>query len=138
MNKTRADLIKQVIINLGKLGNDEPSSEDSDKVDRVIDPTVSSLGARNIYTVNDAGVEGTEEVGSIEPEIFLELADCVALAAAPAFNMEGDAKLIALAARAENRLEIIAAPPRTRRTLKIERALRTPRRGGYYNGTNWW
>lgn len=134
ITKSRADLIKQVLSNLGKLGNDDPSDEDSAKVDFVIDPVVALLSELDIYTVQDAGLPGPID-GAIDPAAFLPLAHYVANAAAASFNMANDSTLIGLATLAESQLMIIAAPERTIRTLRVDRATLTRRRYGLYNGS---
>lgn len=108
LNKTRAELIEQVLRNLGKLANGAPEAEDSERVDVVIDPTVALLSAQEIYTVGDVGEEGPSD-GAIEPEAFLDLANIVAMEAAPAFNMAQDKTIIGLAQLAEKRLRIIGS-----------------------------
>jgi hypothetical protein len=130
MGKTRAQLIAKVLSNLG-LGNDTPAAEDVAKVDRVVDDVCRSLSARNIYTFAYPGSLGPTG-GDIEPEAFQELAHCVGAAVAPEFD-DTDPKYEGYATRAESRLETVAAPSRTRRTLRIDPAL-TTRRYGYYNG----
>ena len=133
LTKTRSDVVKQVLANLGKLANDEPNAEDSASVDAVIDSVAASLSARNIYTVQDTGQPGPID-GAVDPAAFLEFCHAVAFAAAPSFNMAGDATLAALAKLAESRMELVAAPPKTRRTLQIDKGAYTTRRYGYYNG----
>lgn len=130
-DKTRAQLIAKVLSNLG-VGNDTPAAEDVAKVDLIVSDVVASLSRRNIYTVSDPGVVGPNG-GNIEPEIFQELAACVAAAAASEFD-DTDPKYEALATRAESRMEVVRAPSRTRRTLRVDAALAMPRRYGYYNG----
>lgn len=131
---TRQDVITQVMANLRKLGNDTaPQDEDNGKVDGVFDACVDSLSARNIYTVSDPGTLGPTG-GAIEAAAHLDLALCVAWAAAPRFNMAGNQTLAALAAQAESNLELIAAPPRTLRGLRIESGLLPAQRRGTYTG----
>lgn len=132
--KTRADLIRQVLSNLGKLGNDDPADDDSAKVDFVIDPAISLLSELDIYTVQDAGDVGPSG-GAIEVAAFLPLAHYVANAAAASFNMANDSTMIGLATQAESQLMIIAAPPRNLRTLRVDRGMLTRRRNGLYNGS---
>jgi hypothetical protein len=131
MSKSRAQLISKVLSNLG-LGNDTPAAEDVAKVDAIVDDIVVSLSRRTIYTVSDPGVLGPSG-GNIEPEIFQELAAIVAAAAAPEFD-DTDPKYEVLASRAESRMETVAAPSRTLRTARLDAAVLTPRRGGFYNG----
>jgi hypothetical protein len=131
---TRADVIKQVVANLGKLGNrPAPSEVDSDKVDKIIDPVCRSLSSRNIYTFQDTGLEGPTD-GAFEEEAVMALCDCLAWAVAPRFGMAGDQALAQLNMKAESDLELIAAPPQTQRVLKIEASVRVQRRRGTYTG----
>lgn len=131
---TRQDACTQVVANLRKLGNNTvPNPEDNDKVDKAIDAVAASLSARDIYTFSDVGQVGPTG-GEIEPEAFHDFCLVVGWAVAPRFNMAGDQTVFALAQAAENRLAIIAAPPQTRRTLRVDAALLSRRRGTY-NGT---
>jgi hypothetical protein len=133
MTYTRADLIKQVLYNLQKIANDEPSDDDSARVDRIIDGVVATLSSDDIYTVQDAGLPGPTG-GDIEPTVFIPLSHVIALAAAPSFSMGGDPSLIGLAQKAESQMEKAAAPPRTIKELRVERSL-VPYRRGFYNGS---
>jgi hypothetical protein len=126
--KTRAQLIAKVLSNLG-LGNDTPAAEDSSRVDAVIDDVFKSLSARGKYTVADAGSIGPTG-GNIEPEAFQELAACVTAASAGEFD-DVDTKYLTLAQKAESDLEVIAAPSRTRRTLRVDAALLPARYGNW-------
>jgi hypothetical protein len=73
--------------------------------------------------------------GAFEDEGVLDLCHCLAWAAASDFGQVGDQGLMALKDRAESNLELLAAPPRTKRVLGIEAGLQPARRAGYYNGT---
>lgn len=134
MSWTRADAIRQTLSNLGALGNDTPSDEDSQKVDRIIDPVVESLSRRSKYTFSDVGSLGPAD-GAIEDEGALDLCHCLAWAAAPSFGQLNDPALKALKEEAENNLEIIAAPPRSRRVLSMDVGALPRRRFGTYDGT---
>lgn len=131
---TRQDVLTQALADLRRLGNDAaPQDEDNSKLDGLFDACVESLSARNIYTVSDPGTTGPTD-GAIEAAAFLDVALCLAWAAAPRFNMAGNPTLAALAAQAESNLELIAAPPRTLRVLRIEAGLQPARRLGTYTG----
>ncbi len=129
MSKTRADLIERALFNLGVLAVGQVQSpEDAQKMDGYVDPTVALLASLQIYYVQDAGTEGPTD-GAIEDEAFLPLADYLAMKAAVAFNLAGDAKLTALGLQAESDLRTIAAPARTLKTLRVDPALQSRRYG---------
>lgn len=128
MSKTRAEVINQVLDRLQILVyGQSPSDEDIQKVDRLFDGAVAQLNSLDIYYVSDPGTLGPSD-GAIEDEAFLPLADYIAQ-----FHLLADTRQQALAQIAEENLRILAAPPRTRRTLRVDPAL-TPRRYGYYRG----
>jgi hypothetical protein len=129
MSKTRAELINQVLDRLNILvWGQTPSDEDVQKVDRLVDGAVAKLAALNIYYVQDPGTLGPSD-GAIEDEAFLPLADYIAQ-----FHLIADARIQALAIIAESDLRTLAAPARTLRTLRVDAALVTPRRGTYRGG----
>jgi hypothetical protein len=129
MSKSRAELINQVLDRLNILvWGQAPSDEDVQKVDRLVDGAVAKLAALNIYYVQDPGTLGPSD-GAIEDEAFLPLADYIAQ-----FHLIADARIQALAQIAEGDLRTIAAPARTLRTLRVDPALLTPRRGIYRGG----
>lgn len=128
MSKTRNDLINQVLDRLQILVyGQSPSTEDVQKVDRLIDGAVAQLAALDIYYVQDPGELGPSD-GAIEDEAFLALADYIAQ-----FHLLADTRIQALSSIAEGNLRTLAAPARTRRTLRVDPAL-TPRRFGFYRG----
>lgn len=129
MSKTRAELINQVLDRLNILvWGQTPSDEDVQKVDRLVDGAVAELAALNIYYVQDPGTLGPSD-GAIEDEAFLALADYIA-----GFHLVADERIQALSAIAVAKLRTIAAPARTLRTLRVDHALLTPRRGFYRGG----
>lgn len=131
---TRQDCITQAVANLRKLGNDPvPQDEDNSKVDGMFDACVEALSARNIYTVNDPGTPGPLG-GAIDAAAFQDFSVCLAWSSALRFNMAGNPGLAAANAQAESNLEVIAAPPRTLRVLRIDSALLPGRRRGTYTG----
>lgn len=134
MSKTRAELINQCLTNLGIIASGQ--SIDADlvlKMDGFIDPAVALLASLSIYYVQDAGSAGPVD-GSIEDEAFLPLASWIANQACSGFNLPADTKMQALAMIAEDNLRTLAAPARTLRTLRIDPALTTTRRGTYRGG----
>jgi hypothetical protein len=129
--KTRRALIDQVLANLHVLAEGQtPAAEDVAKVDRIIDPVFAQLAARDVTYVPDGGVEGPSG-GAIDPACFLQLAHIVAHRCAGSFAQASDPALAALASIAEDELGEIGRPASTRKTLSVDRALRSmrPRRG---------
>jgi hypothetical protein len=134
MSKTRAELINQCLTDLGVIAAGQ--SIDADlvlKMDGFIDPAVALLARLEIYYVQDAGSIGPTD-GAIEDEAFLPLASWIANQACSGFNLPADTKMQALAMIAEGNLRTLAAPARTLRTLRVDPALTTPRRGIYRGG----
>jgi hypothetical protein len=131
MSRTRAQLISRVLSNLG-LGNDTPAAEDVAKVDPVVDDVVKSLSLRSVYTVPDPGSLGPTG-GNIDPAIFQDLALLVTAAAAPQFD-DADPKWQGLVLQSEDNIRVMAAPSRTRRTLRVDAALIGHWPRGYYRG----
>lgn len=134
MSKTRAELINQCLTDLGVIAAGQ--SIDADlvlKMDGFIDPAVALLARLEIYYVQDAGSIGPTD-GAIEDEAFLPLASWIANQACSGFNLPADTKMQALAMIAEGNLRTIGAPARTLRTLRVDPALTTPRRGIYRGG----
>lgn len=127
---TRRELIDQVLANLKVLAEGQtPSAEEVEKVDKMIDPTIALLAARDIYYVPDAGERGPVD-GAIDPAIFLPLADCVAFAVSGSFNQAGDAALAALNSVAEELLKDVGRPASTMQTLRVDRGLQLRRTRG--------
>lgn len=134
MSKSRAELVNQCLTNLGVIASGQ--SIDADlvlKMDGFIDPAAALLARLDIYYVQDIGSLGPVD-GAIEDEAFLPLADWIANKACAGFNLQADQKMQALAMLAEDTLRILAAPARTLRTLRVDPALITPRRGIYRGG----
>ena len=131
MSKTRAELINQSLINLGVIAEGQSITADMvNKMDGVVDPAISELAALDIYNVQDAGDVGPAN-GEIEDSAYLSLASYIANAACAAFNLPADQKLQALAMLAEQKLSTLARPGSTRRTLQVDPALQSHRRGTY-------
>ncbi len=92
MPKTRAEFVNQCLTNLGVVAEGQSISDDMvTKMDRIVDPAFATLNSLDIYYVQDPGELGPSD-GNIEDEAFLPLADYVANAACPAFNLPADAK----------------------------------------------
>lgn len=130
MYRTRKDIIDKVLYILG-VADGYVSAEDSEKVDRNIDGARSTLSGLDIVDVGDVGSLGP--VGGQMYEAFFE-PFCAFLAeiVAPEFGADVSPSVAARAEMAKATLKTLAAPPRTRRTLRIDPAL--TRRRSYYNG----
>jgi hypothetical protein len=123
--KTRAELIDQVLDNLGVMVEGQaPTAEMRAKVDRLVDPHIASLRNREITFISDTGTPNPPSGGEFEQEVFLPIADSLAMRCAPSFNLAGDASLKALAILAEDELRVLARPQRTRRMLQVDKATR--------------
>lgn len=132
MSKTRAEFVNQCLTNLGIIAEGQPVSDDSvSKMDRIVDPAFATLARLDIYYVQDPGDLGPSD-GNIEDEAYLPLADYVANAACPAFNLPADAKMQALAEISKGTLTTLAAPPRSLSRLRVDPALVGHR--GWYRG----
>lgn len=136
MPKTRAEFVNQCLTNLGVVATGQSISDDMvSKMDGIVDPAFATLNSLDIYYVQDAGNLGPSD-GNIEDEAFLPLADYVANAACPAFNLPADAKMQALAELAKGALTTIAAPPRSLKRLRVDPAV-VGYRGWYRGGFGW-
>jgi hypothetical protein len=123
--KTRAELIDQVLDNLGVLVEGQaPTAEMRNKVDRLVDPHLASLRNREITYVPDTGTPNPPSGGEFDEELFLALADSLAMRCAPSFNLAGEPSLKALAVLGEDELQVIGRPQRTRRMLQVDKATR--------------
>ena len=133
MSKTRADLINQALTNLEIIAGGQSITADLVlKMDNMVDPALAELARLDIYYVQDAGLSVALD-GSIEDSAFLSLASYIANAACAAFNLPADQRMQALSQLAEAKLRTLAAPARTLRTLRVDRAT-TVRRFGVYRG----
>lgn len=123
--KTRAELIDQVLDNLGVLVEGQaPSAEMRNKVDRLVNPHLASLRNQEIVYVADAGEPNPPSGGEIEDEIFLALAHTLAFSCAPSFNLAGDPSLKALDILGKDELRVLGRPQRTRQMLQVDKAVR--------------
>lgn len=133
MTKTRADLVNQCLYNLGVIAQGQVISvEEVNKMDALVDPSISMLADLDIYYVSDIGDLGPSG-GEIADSAFLPIADYIANSACAAFNLPADTKMQALSMIAEAKLRTLSAPSRTLRFLRVDPALRGVRRG-YYRG----
>lgn len=84
MTKTRDQLVARSLEKLRVVGSGQTASaEDTALVDAVVDPVMSSLATRQVFSWGDPD--------ELPDEAFEHLADCVAHAAAPDFGkMHGD------------------------------------------------
>lgn len=99
MSKTREQLVIRCLQKLKVVAaGQQPSAEDAQVVDAMVEPTLAELAARSIYAYGDPD--------QIEDECFEHLATILAQTCAEDFGVTGDdAKRI----RAENRLREIGA-----------------------------
>lgn len=112
MAKTRTDLIHRALRNLGVLPQGmNPSSEEYNSVDDLVDCVIEDLIARDIVFIEDAD--------AIEEKYFLHLGHVLAGAAAAEFGAQGDAAIAARAQRGEMDLEKIASTRPTYQPLEI-------------------
>lgn len=131
--KTRAELISQVLDNLGVLVKGQaPSDEDVSRVDGLMDATFASLEGREVVTIDDPGTASPPTGGAFDLAMFLPLADIVANRCAPSFNLAGDPKLYVLAQQGEEELRVLTRPAQTRKTLTTDAQLRGNRWGRHY------
>lgn len=85
MSKTRAQLRNKAYdILVGGDAGQTPSDEDAEAIDGYIDPVIARLGAKMAAYVSDTD--------AIEDEVFLDLAELVANAAASEFGGQQDPK----------------------------------------------
>jgi len=134
--RTRRELIDAVLDNLGVLvPGQAPSDEEVGRVDSHIDSTIAELEAQEIVYVANAGTASPPNGGEIELAIFNALADCLAWAVAPAFNLAGDPALKVISDQAEETLRRIQRPPRTRKLLTTDIQLRAGHRYAPFNFT---
>lgn len=139
MSQTRSQLINRALINLGIIATGQSvSTEDVNKMDALVDPTLSELSGLEIYYVDDPGTVGPAD-GAIDDAAFLSVADYLANRACAAFNLPADTKMQALSLIAEGKLKTLSAPPRNKRFLSVDPAVRQRRRwqtlNDWTNGT---
>jgi hypothetical protein len=112
MAKTRTDLVHRALKNLGVLpSGQQPSAEEYDSVDDLIEPMVEDLQGRDIVFL--------ESVEVFEDRYFLALGHVLAGQAAAEFGMQNDQAIAARMVKAEHDLEKIASARPTYNTLEI-------------------
>lgn len=140
---TRRELIDQALDNLGVLveGQTVPDELVS-KVDKVLDPCMEQLRARDIVDVTAPSTLGTDSppaAGEFPLELCLPLSHCLAWAAASKFNLAGDPALKVMNDQSEDLLQRMTAAGRTRRMLRVDKGTRQGNRwggrGSFANGT---
>lgn len=113
MPKTRQELVYRALSDLGALPvGQTPSTQEYASVDALVDPTVESLSARDIYYVSD--------LQAIDDAAFIALGRCLAWSAAPEFGLHQDAALAALGEQAEKHLKVIQSEVPTYKTLEVK------------------
>lgn len=125
MYRTRSEIIWKVLAILGK-ADGFVSAEDSSKVDRNIDGAVQTLSGLGIVDVGDVGQPGPDG-GAMDPAFFEPFCSYLADIVSVEFDMPQDI-YAARAEAAKATLRTLAAPLRTRRTLRIDPALLPTRR----------
>jgi hypothetical protein len=107
--KTRLQLIYQVLDNLGVLVQGQaPDAEIVDRIDDLLDASLATLAELDIIAVASPGTANPAAGGAFVASTFMPLAAIIANRAAPAFNMAGDASLMALSKLAENDLRAMS------------------------------
>lgn len=127
--RTRIDLIDKAIENLGVLVEGQAvTAAMRQKVDRIFDGHIAELRIEEIVYVADigtpGGTSGPPTGGEIPAEYFNPLSHTLAWAAAPGFSLAGDPSLATLDQLARDTLRRLTKPARTRRTLRVDPALR--------------
>ena len=132
---TRRQLIDKALDDLGVLVQGQASTAEMvDKVDKVLNPCMAQLRVLEIIDVTAPSILGTAappNAGEFPEEFSLALASVLAWAAAPGFNLAGDPALKVLNDQAEDTLRRLVRPGRTRRMLRVDKAVR----GGSRYGT---
>lgn len=110
MTKSREELVFRTLSKLKVVAaGQQPSAEDAQIVDDMVEPTLAELAARSIYAYGDPD--------QIEDECFEHLATILAQTCAEDFGVAGDeGKRI----RAENRLREIGAETLSGQPVKSE------------------
>lgn len=100
MSKTRAELIYQTLRNLGALPiGQDPSDEDYNLVNDLIEPVSAMLRERDIYFLVDPDV--------IPDEAYISLAHVMAAYSASSFGQQSDNRIMELGSVGERQLQEI-------------------------------
>lgn len=112
MAKTRQDLIHRALKNLGVLPQGQnPSAEEYNAVDAIVDPMIEDLIGRDIVFI--------EDVDAIEDQYFLHLGHVLAGQCAAEFGMQNDQAIAARMIKGEQDLQRIASTRPTYGVLEI-------------------
>lgn len=113
MTKTREDLVKKALKNLGVLPQGQTAGvEEYNQVNDLIDSMIEDLVGRDIVFI--------EDVDAIEDKFFLSLAHVLAGFSLSEFGMQNDAALTARAIKAEQDLQRIFAERPTYDILEVQ------------------
>ena len=139
---TRRELIDKTLDNLGVLVAGQTTPDELvAKVDQVLDPTMEELRTLEIVDLTAPSILGTPSppaLGEFPIAFCLALADYLAWSAASGFNLAGDPSLKVLADQAVEKFYRLTAVSRSRRMLRVDKALRSTRnigRGSFPQGT---
>lgn len=126
--KTRTQLAQDALEEIERAGVDEaPSAEDLQTTLDRMDTAFADLLSRNVI-LQPIGDE-------IEEDVYDHLVSVMAKKIAAKFGLAGDANIAAAALAAEGRLRTISRINRgTRKTLRVDVALRPLRNGRYSTG----
>ncbi len=123
---TRAELIDHVLDNLGVLvPGQAASAETIEKVDKHVDAVVEMYNSLDGFPfIADVGTASPPDGGDIDLALVLPLSDLIAWQVAPQFNLAGDASLKKAANEAEEMMQRLARPSKTRKVLTTDLQLR--------------
>lgn len=109
---TRVELVHKALKNLGVLPQGQnPSAEEFNQVDALVEPMIEDLAGRDICTIGSTSI--------IDDKYFLALANVLAGHAQSEFGMQNDPALTARAMRGEIDLQKIFSTRPTYGTLKV-------------------
>lgn len=113
MAKTRAELVYKTLRNLGSLPQgQDPSDEDYEAVDYLIEPVSAMLRERDVYFLVDPDV--------IPDEAFVPLAHVMAAYCASDFGQQSDNRIMELGQIGETHLQTMQSEQPHYTPLKIE------------------
>jgi len=113
--KTRADLIRQTLIEIEVLGAGQSVEvEDFETVDSFIDPVLETLTAMEIVTVSDPE--------AIELSVFIPVSKILGREVAPSFGVTGAElrDVVAVADMAEKQLKRMKSTRATSETVSVD------------------
>jgi hypothetical protein len=113
MAKTRVELVYQTLRNLGALPmGQDPSDEDYNLVNDLIEPVQAMLRERDVYFLTDADV--------IPDEAYISLAHVMAAYSASSFGQQADNRIMALGDIGERHLQTMQSEQPHYTTLQIQ------------------